>query len=180
MTDAEWEAEVRAFAAVRRYSATSVDRWLRLLPADAQALLSLAQELRLGEHQLCDLWAWAEEIAERDGQSLAQVLAAEAIMAARRRRVSRNDKLKLVKGALRRVRFPQLVATEERFAALVHELDLPRAVRVTWSEFPEGDTVRVEIAARDAAALRDAVGRLLAATQTSACAAIFDLLGEAP
>jgi hypothetical protein len=180
MTDLAWEAAVRAFAVARRYSDGSVDRWLRLFSVDAQALLSLAQELRLGEHQLCDLWAWAEEIAERDGQSLAQVFATESIVAARRRRVSRNDKLKLVKGALRRVRFPQLVATEERFAALVRELGLPPNVQVTWPEFPEGDAVHVEIAARDAAAFRDAVVRLLAATQTAAYAAIFDLVAEAP
>jgi hypothetical protein len=179
MTDSEWESALREFATVRRYSDRTVIRWLRLLPTDAQALLGLAQELHLGEHQLRDLWDWAEEIAERDAQSLAQVLAAEAVTAARRRHVSRNDKLKLVKGALRRVRFPQLVATEDRFTAFVGELDLPRSVQVTWPEFPEGDVLHVEIEARDAAAFRDAVARLLAATETPACAAIFDLLAEA-
>ncbi len=180
MADPTFDAALRSFAAERKYGDATLQRWLQLAAGDAAALLALAQALRPSENQLRDLWEWAEEIAARDRVPLAQVLAAEPIAAARRRRVGRNDKIKLIKGELRRLRFPQLAATEERLAALVRELGLPRNVRLTLPEFLEGDDIRIEITANSRAALRDAAARLLAAAQTPGCAALFALLGEAP
>lgn len=179
MTAPSVDAEVRAYAAERKYHPATIDRWLRLASADRAALLELAQELRLGENQLRDLWEWAEEIAQRDGLSLATVLGAEAVAAARRRAVGRSDRLKLVKAALRRLRFPQLAAAEDRLAALVSELGLPPSVRVTAPESLEGDSIRIEIVADSAASLQDSAARLLAAAQSPACAAIFELLAGA-
>ena len=176
MTEPSVDAAFRAYATERKYHEATVDRWLRLPSVDRAALLELAQELRLGENQLRDLWEWAEEIAQRDGLSLATVLGAEAVAAARRRAVGRSDKLKLVKAALRRLRFPQLAAAEERLAALVRELGLPPSVRVTPPESLEVDSIRIEIVADSAASLHDSVARLLAASQSPGCAAIFELL----
>jgi hypothetical protein len=173
--------EIRAFARGRRYSAPTLERWLALEAADGLALLELAREMRLGENQLRDLWEWTEEIAQRDRRSLAQVLALEPVAAPRRSRsLGRNDKLKLIKAALRRLRFPQLVAAEERLAALVRQLDLPRNIRVTFPEFPEGDAVRVEIVANSVASFKAAADRLRAAAAAPACTAIFQVLEEAP
>lgn len=181
MLDARIETALRAFTDERRYGAATVERWLGLDSTDAQALLDLARELRLGEHQLCDLWEWAEEIAHRDGTSLVQVLEREPVAAARHaRNVGRTDKLKLLKAALRRLRFPQLSATEDRLAALVRQLDLPRNVRVSFPEFLEGDDVRIEIVADSAASLQKVAERLQAAAGTPTCKALFELLAEAP
>ena len=127
------------------------------------------------------MWEWAEEIAQRDHSSLAQVLALEPVATPRRSRsVGRSDKLKLIKTALRRLRFPQLAATEERLAALVRQLDLPRNIRVTFPEFLEGDEVRIEIVANSVASLEAAADRLRAAAGAPACTAIFQILEEAP
>jgi hypothetical protein len=169
--------DIRAYAAARRYSAATTERWLRIDPRDGEALLEVASELRLGENQLRGLWEWAEEIALRDGLAVAQVLRHEAILAARARPVSRNDRLRLVKAALRRLRFPQLVATEDRLAALIGALGLPRSVRMTLPDHLEGDEVRVEIVAQDPAALRAAALALQAAADRPGCAEIFRLLG---
>jgi hypothetical protein len=172
---------LRAFTRERRYSAPTMERWLALDPVDGLALLEFAQELRLGENQLRDLWEWAEEIAQRDHTSLAQVLALEPVATPRRSRsVGRNDKLKLIKTALRRLRFPQLAATEERLAALVCQLDLPRNIRVTFPEFLEGDEVRIEIVANSVASLEAAADRLRAAAGAPACTAVFQILEETP
>jgi hypothetical protein len=173
--------DIRAFARERRYSAATLERWLALEAADGHALLELAQDLRLGENQLRDLWEWAEEIARRDHTSLAQVLGHESVMTPwRSRGVGRNDKLKLIKSALRRLRFPQLAAAEERLAALVRQLDLPWNVRVTFPEFLEGDAVRIEIVAESVASLQTAADRLRAAAGAPAWATIFQILEEAP
>ncbi len=179
MTDSNLDAPVRAFAAERKYGHATLERWAHLGPDDAGALLALAQELRPSDNQLRDLWDWIEEIAARDHQTLAQVLASESLTSARRRAVSRNDKLKLVKGALRRRRFPQLAAAEERLAALVRELGLPRSIRITFPEFLEGDALRVEITANSAATFRTAVDALQTAAATPACEQLFAGLAEA-
>jgi hypothetical protein len=173
--------KIRTFAHGRRYSAATVERWLALDPPDGHALLELARELRLGENQLRDLWKWAEEIAQRDHMSLALVLALEPVATQRRsRNLGRNDKLKLIKAALRRLRFPQLAATEEHLAVLVRELDLPRNVCLSFPEFLEGDEVRIEIVADSVASLEAAIERLQAAAKAPACNTIFQILGEAP
>jgi hypothetical protein len=179
--EASPDTALRVFAQERKYTSATIERWLALEPDDGRALLELARELRLGENQLRDLWEWTEEIALRDGVSLAQVLALAPVAAARRNRtVGRNDKLKLVKGVLRRLRFPQLASTEDRLAALVRQLDLPRNVRVTFPEFLEGDEVRIEIVANSLTSLEVAAERLQAAAQKPECQAIFQLLAEAP
>jgi hypothetical protein len=179
MPDPTAEA-VRAYCAARRFSDPTLERWLRLAASDAAALVDLARELRLGENQLRDLWDWADDIAARDGVTLAQVVTAGAVQAARRGHVGRNDKLKLIKAALRRLRFPELSTLEERLADLIRQLALPPTVRVTLPDFLEGSDVHVEIIANSAGALLAAVGRLQEAAQSPACAAIFSLLGEAP
>jgi len=181
MADGRFAAALRAFTDERRYSTAAVERWLAMAPDDGAALLELARELRLGENQLRDLWDWAEEIATRDHLSVAHLLSVDPVRQARRaRHVGRNDKLKLVKMALRRLRFPQLTSAETRLAALVRELNLPRNVRVRFPEFLEGDELRVEIVADSAASLAAAAERVGAAAGTDACKAIFVLLEEAP
>ncbi len=180
MTDTDGQAAIRAYAGARLYSAATIERWLQLVACDGEALLQLATELRLGENQLRDLWDWAEEIAERDGVTLSQVLAAEPLAKARARQLGRNDTLKVIKAALRRLRFPQLAAVEDRMAALIRALRLPPTISITLPEHLEGDQVRIEIVADSPALWRAAATALLAAADTPACAELFRLLSEAP
>ena len=180
MTDSEVHIAIRAYAGARMYSAATTERWLRVDAGDGGALLQLATELRLGENQLRDLWDWAEEIAQRDAVTLHHVLAAEPIGAARARKLGRNDKLKALKAALRRLRFPQLAEVEDRLAGLVLAMELPRTIRITLPEHLEGDHVRIEITATSTAEWRAAAAALLAAAESPACTELFTLLGEAP
>ena len=177
MIDPRLDASFRAFAAARRYGQATLDRWARLDGEDAAALLRLIEDLRPGENQLRDVWDWSDDVAARDGIALAQVLDEEPVVAARRRAVSRNDKLKLVKHALRRLRFPQLAATEDRLADLIRALALPRTVRVTLPDFLEGDTVRVEITAGNVAALQAAAAALLTEEARQGWERVFGVLG---
>lgn len=176
---AELKQAVRQWAGERRYRDALVERWLRLDSADVRALLDLAIELRLGENQLRDVWACTEDIAARDRCPLAAVLTAPPVMRARRGSTGRSDRLKAIKAALRRLRYPQLVATEQRLAELVRQLELPRNIHVTLPDWLEGNTVRVDIVADSAHALATAAAVLHAAATRPECAAIFSLLEEA-
>jgi hypothetical protein len=178
MIDPQTEKAIRAYAAERGFHPTTLERWLVLAPADATALWDLTRDLRLGENQARDLWEWAEETAARDRLSLAAVLA--EVVAAAGRTGGRNERLKAVKSALRRRRYPQLVAAEDRIATLVRQLGLPRTVRFTIPDNLEGDEIRVEIVARNAAALQAAAAEVERAASTSACEEIFELLSDPP
>ena len=105
-------ARIAAFAGARRLRAEIEARWQALKEADGIALLDLAEDLRLGANDFRDILEWAEEIAARDSSSIRTVLDAEEVRSARSRARGRNEKVKLVREALRRLRFPQLAARE--------------------------------------------------------------------
>lgn len=176
----EWSAElsrrVDDFAAAHRLPAPLLEQWRGLAGADAAAVADLAERLRLGENHLRDVLEWADEIAIRDGSSIAAVLAAEPLRAALGRDLGRNEAIKAVREALRRLRFPRLVETEERLARQVRELRLPPNVRLVLPANLNDTEVRVEIRAGDAEALRAAVDSLRAAVQRRELAELFALM----
>lgn len=180
MVDSEVRDRIRAYAGARAYSVATTERWLRLASPDGYALLQLALELRLGENQLRDLWDWAEEIAGRDRLTLRDVLVAQPVAVARARALGRNDKLTAIKSALRRLRFPQLAAVEDRLGVLIRSMQLPHHVRVALPPHLEGDQVRIEITVASADAWHAAAAALLAAADSPACSELFAVLGEAP
>lgn len=180
MTTPAHHPAIRRFATEKHYRPATIDRWLGMDTDDAQALLGIAEELRLGENQLRDVWDWADEIASRDQKTLSAVLSDPSISAARRADVSRNDRLKRVKDSLRRLRYPRLVETEQRLQALVAQLRLPRSARLSLPVSLEGDTLKLEAEIGDPAALAALAEALLAAAGSDACAQIFALLEEAP
>lgn len=167
---------VRAYAAERRFRAATIERWTTLAAADAEALLDLAERLRLGENQLRDLWAWLEEVALREGESLASVLANGSLRDAFGFGLGRSDQHKRFKAALRRLRYPGLAAQEARIRALVEELGLPASVRVEIPDFLEGDHVTLSVDVRNAESWRRVAESLAAAAERPECTAIFRLL----
>lgn len=177
MIDGVLENSIRGYAAERGFRPATVARWLALDAPDATALWELARDLRPGENQMRDLWEWAAEIAAREAVSLSQVLS--QVMTASGRG-GRNERLKQIKAALRRRRFPLLAAAEERVAARIRDLRLPPGVRVTVPDNLEGDQVRIEFSARSAAALRAAAEAVARAASTAACEEIFELLSDPP
>ena len=172
--------DVAAFSDERRYAPATLERWLRLNETDARGLLSLAASLRLSDNQLRDVWQWAEEIAQRDQRSLAEVLGAPALVALQARPLGRSDKIKLLKAELRRLRFPELVAGEQRAADLVAALALPRHVRALLPANLNADAIEFTVLATSPESLRAGAAALLAGAARIECAQLFALLAEAP
>lgn len=177
---AAWRQEAEAWCRAKHYRERTIGRLLSLSEADGQALWALLRELRLGENQLRDLWEWAEEIASRDGRSLHEVVVCEEIQTVLRRRLSRNDRLRLVRQALRRRRFPRLAAAEEDLQGLLRRASLPPEVQVRLPANLEGDEVQVVVSARNPAALRRALEAVVQWARSADCERLFALLEEAP
>ncbi len=181
MPEAERDtARIEAFARTRRLQPDLVARWRSAAAADAEALLELAESLRLSENQLRGFFDWAEEIAVREGTSVAAVLSDAAVRSARERARSRNEAVHAVRAALRRRRYPQLARAEERLRALVRALGLPPGTRFEFPADLQGSEVSVILRAADAEALRVAAARLWEAAQRSEVEEIFAVLREAP
>jgi hypothetical protein len=171
------EDAVRAYAAMKHFGASTVARWLAHDDAGRAALLAVAERLRLGENQLRDVLDAAEDVAARTGGGIATVLAAEELRAVLGADLGRNDAIKALKGALRRLRFPQLSAAQGRLKALVGGLGLPGGASVELPQDLEGDELRITLRARSAADLRSRAERLAAALRGAAVDEIFDVLG---
>ncbi len=177
---AGWAEEMAAWCEEKHFTAATRERWRRLPPPDGEALWRLVRELRLGENQLRDLWEWAEEVAARDSLPLRAVLDDAFIREALQRRLSRNDRLKLVRQALRRRRFPHLAAVEDELHALVREARLPAEVHLQLPPDLEGDAIQVRIVARSSEQFVQTLQSLAEWARSDACQRVFALLEEAP
>ncbi len=81
-----------------------------------------------------------------------------------------------IKLELRRLRYPQLTAIEQRLAALVKELRLPAGVRVELPANLEGEHVTVQLRAASSTELRAQVDALAAALRGEGVDRIFAVL----
>jgi hypothetical protein len=92
------------------------------------------------------------------------------------RGLGRNEAVRALKQSLRRLRYAQLAAMEERLAAITKALRLPAGVEVHFPENLEGEEVSVRLRAKSAAQLRAQVETLSSAMRRAEVEEIFRLL----
>jgi hypothetical protein len=170
--------QIVTYAQHKHLSAQTLARWQAWTEEDQAALLTLAEELQLGENHLRDFIDWLEETALRDGGTSRGVLSQPEIRHPLASKLSRNDKLKAVKDALRRVRYPRLSRLEEDLKVAVKALDLGGRVRISFPPSFEGDEVTMEIKARNAKELDESVVRLRQRLDDGRLQQIFNLLDQ--
>jgi hypothetical protein len=170
------EMAIQAYAHTKRFSPATLERWLGCTRSDREALLSIAEALRLGENQFRDVFDQAQEIAARRQCSMAEVLAAGPIRDVLARGLGRNEAVHALKQSLRRLRYPQLAAVEERLAGMTKALGLPSGVELRFPDNLEGDEISLHLRAKSATQLRERVARLTSAMQRVEVDEIFRLL----
>jgi hypothetical protein len=172
------EAQLAAYAQRKHLSPATSDRWQAWQVGDRAALLTCAEELQLGENQLKDFLDWLEEIALRDETAIQAVLGQREIRTALTTRGSRNDKLKAVKTALRKMRYPRLTQLEASARAAVKALDLGRSVQILFPPAFEGDEITVTFHARNTQELQERLSRLQQRVDDGSFQRMFDVLDE--
>lgn len=148
--------------------------------ADArQTFLEIVEAIRPGANKLAELATWLEEIALRDDRPITAV-----IIDLRLRTISQDtslapqERLKVVREAVRRARYPNLAQLTRRTAELVGKLQIEPFVRVRPPEGFEGDAYEARFGFSSPEELRK-VGRLLAeASDHPAAEELRDLLIE--
>src|SRR5581483_5574891 len=136
-----------AYAREKRLSAQTLRRWQSWAAEDQTALLAVAKGLQLNENQLRDFLDWLEEIVAREGGATRDVLMRAELRRPLESKLSRNDKLRGVKDALRKIRYPRLSQLEDDLRAAIKALDLGERVRVSFPPTLEGNEVMVEVKA---------------------------------
>ena len=170
--------QILAYAQHKHLNAQILARWQAWTEEDQVELLALAEELQLGENHLRDFVDWLEEIVLRDGGMIRDLLSRPELRRPLDTKLSRNDKLKAIKDAVRRIRYPQLSQLEDDLRATIKALDLGGRVHVSFPPAFEGDEVTVEIKAHNVKELDDSVTRLRQRLDDGALQRMFDLLDQ--
>jgi hypothetical protein len=170
--------QIAAYAHEKRLSPQTLARWKAWNEEDQIALLTVAQELQLGENHLRDFLDWLEEITARDGGAVRELLTRTEIHQPLQSTVSRNDKLKAVKEALRRIRYPRLSRLEEDLRVAVKALDLGNRIQVSFPPTLEGEEITVELKARNPQELTDNLRRLQRRVEDGSLLRLFALFDE--
>ncbi|MDE0029439.1 MAG: hypothetical protein OXU42_08590 [Deltaproteobacteria bacterium] len=145
--------EITSYGRERGIRAQDVQRWLALGGPDQTAMLRLARGLRLGGNHFNDFLDWCVEISLRDGCSIAAIIdGKELAPTLSDSRMSRNDRLKHAKEALRRLRYPRLTRIEDEVRARLRGLKLDPRIRITVAPGLEGG-LKVELQAGSVDAL---------------------------
>jgi hypothetical protein len=170
---------ITTYAQQKHLSVQTLARWQAWTEDDQAAFLALAAELQLSENHLRDFLDWLEETTLRDGGTIRELLARPEIRRPLEAKLGRNDKLKAIKDALRKFRYPRLSRLQEDLRAAVKVLDLGSRVHISFPPACEGDEVTVEIKARNVKELDESLSRLRRRVDDGAVQRMFDLLEQA-
>ena len=175
------EIQIQQYAKSKGFHPQTLERWLGWDEASGEALLRLTGNLKLGENHVRDLMDWLEEIALRDRSTIEAILASNPITEIESNpRLGRGDKIKRVKEAIRRLRFPRLAQTEASIQTRIQELKLYPGIRLVAPPGLEGGKLQVELSVSSTEELKKLTDKLAAATSTNTLREIFALLRGEP
>lgn len=171
------DAQIREWAEVRRLPASHLEGWLRLPEDDRNALLEVADKVRMRTGQFVVAFGLLEEIAARDRAAVAAILERPHLRRIIEGNGSAPSKAAALIEALRALRYPQLHGFSSQLSYEIARLRLPSAVRVALPSDLNSDELRVELIVHSG----EELGRLLDAlshARADLCR-IVDALGGA-
>jgi hypothetical protein len=168
---------VREWAAARKLPPVHLERWLALAEADRDAILAIAESLRLRTGQFMIAFELLDEIRVREDCAVAAILARREL-----RRIidgggSAPGKARAILDELRAIRRPRLHSAASHIAAQVAELRLPPGIRVVLPPDLGSDELRLEMIAHSGAELEQLLAAL--AARGAALCRIAERLGGA-
>jgi hypothetical protein len=150
---AHLDDRIRRWAEDKHLPQSCLERWLALAPADRAALLEIAEPLRMRTGQFVAVFGLLEELAIREGQPIAGILARTEIRRILDGSGSGPSKAARLLNAMRELRYPQMKELTDRLAAEIAALGLPRGIAVVLPHDLASDELRIEIVAHSGAQL---------------------------
>jgi hypothetical protein len=161
--NADASSGIRELAAERRLPATHLARWLAMDNASRTAMLDIACRLRLRTGQLVTAIETLEEIAVRDGVTVAHILDRPEVRRPADGPGSTPSRASALLEQLRALRYPRLRKMQEQLRSDLAALKLPRGVSVDLPKDLGSDELTVSLRVRSA----DELARLLEALEHS-------------
>jgi hypothetical protein len=175
MNNESSEAQIRDWATRRRLATAVLERWLALAENDRDALLELAEGLRLRTGQFVTTFELLDEIGVRENCSVAAVLARRDLKRIRDGSGSAPGRARALLEALRAIRFPRLHAASALLAEQIAALRLPSGIRLLLPQNLGSDELRAELTARSGEEFVELIDAL--ASRRAAIGRIADALG---
>ncbi|HYK64210.1 MAG TPA: hypothetical protein VEY94_04640 [Patescibacteria group bacterium] len=147
------DAQIRELAAARRLPDSHLVRWLKMDAASRAAFLDIARVLRLRTGQIVTALDTLDEIAVREGASVAAILERREIRRIADGSGSAPSRASALLEALRALRYPRLRQTQEQLRAQIAELKLPRGISIDLPKDLGSDEVTVSLRVRSGAEL---------------------------
>ena len=171
------DQQIQVYCRLKSFHPKTQERWLELSDADREALLLLAETLKVGENHFKDLLDWLEEISVRDGVGVAQVLSREDLSrVASDPRLGRSDKLKRLKEEVRRLRFPRMARIEDEIRRRVRAMKLDPKITLTVPAGLEGGGVTIQMKAANCDELKGLSAEVTRVAEDDGMKEIFALL----
>lgn len=146
---------VRSLAARRHLPDSHLAKWLAMDPDSRASLLEAAERLRLRTGQLVSAIDLLDEIAVREKQVPAAILARDEIRRASSGAASAPALAAAFLDALRAIRFPSLARAMGRISAALAALRLPAGLNVVLPKDLHSDELIVRLSARTGRELRE-------------------------
>ena len=148
MSPAETERRVRCWAEAKALPLVQLEKWLALDESSRRRLVEVAEDLNLRTGQFVTALTLLEEIAIREGLTIAETLDHPLLSRVFNSRGSGPGRARAILDTLRVLRYPQLKRTIDRLAEQIREMKLPSSIKVVLPRNLSSDEVRIEITAR--------------------------------
>ena len=142
---AQMEDEVKGYVFKEEVSRSNIRRFSAFAPEDRMALIKLVSFLKLGENRLRELLTLLEEISQRDGCGVRDVVhrpEIESVLS--QKELTPSQRAERVRKALIDFRYPRMRQKEEQFEQRRRGLDLPSEVSIYHPPYFEGKGLKIE------------------------------------
>jgi hypothetical protein len=158
-------AAIKTWAQEHRLPPAAIERWLALGEADALAILTAARDLHLRTGQMLTALDLLAEIAVREREGPASILARDELRAIMTGGGSRPERAAALIEKLRELRYPRLARTRARLEEAVAAMRLPRGLAVVLPRDLSSDEVMIRLTARSPAELENLLAALSGRTE---------------
>ena len=142
---AQMEDEVKTYVLKEGVSRSNIRRFSAIKPEDRMALIKLVSFLKLGENRLRELLTLLEEISQRDGCGVRDVVhrpEIESVLSPKG--LTPSQRAERVKKVLIDFRYPRIRQKEEQFEQKRRGLGLPSEVSIYHPPYFEGKGLKIE------------------------------------
>lgn len=157
---AEASEQVKRLAVSENISLKEVVLLSRMSRSEQRSFVTLVDRLQLGVNLRREFLHLLYEISRRDDVRITNLLNREEIQQILSSSQDLRGRVEEIRRLLRKWRYPELSAIEEKFLASLHRLKLPKAIRFQPSEFFEDGTYTLSFTINSADQLQSIVEEL--------------------